>query len=60
MGRGRLILVGVIVVLMIALMSGAVEPGRMDGPRWNFFDDWGTTPLVVIAGLGLGIALWRR
>ncbi|MGG7565940.1 hypothetical protein ACQ5SO_07245 [Rhodovulum sp. DZ06] len=60
MGRGRLITIAALGVLVVALMLGAVEPGQMTGERWNFYEDWGTTPLVVIAGLGLAIALWRR
>ena len=60
MGRGRLILIAVVGVLVVLLMTGAIEPGVMDGERWNFHDEWGNAPLVVIAGIGVLIALWRR
>ena len=60
MGRGRLLILGALGVLVVLLMTGMVAPGEWTEERWNFHDDWGSTPLIVIAGLGLAIAMWRR
>ena len=60
MGRGRIIFIAAIGVLVVLLMTGTVQQAEMEGGRWNFHDDFGTTPLVVIAGIGALIALWRR
>lgn len=60
MGRGRIILLLAMVVLIAGLMTGSFQPGEMTERRINFYDDWGPLPLIVIAGIGAAIAFWRR